>query len=93
MIGYISCLISQNYFNYLTCLKICFFLLSYDKLSKKPLMLFKSFTGLSAQQFDDIYKGIESKNPKYKMKLLSYSKKRRQRPIDAGRHFKDFIGF
>jgi hypothetical protein len=29
-------------------------LLSYDRLSKKPL-LFKSFTGLTVQEFDDIY--------------------------------------
>jgi hypothetical protein len=29
-------------------------LLSYDKLSRKP-MLFKSFTGLTVKEFDDIY--------------------------------------
>jgi len=29
-------------------------LLSYEQLSKKPL-LFKSFTGLTVQEFDDIY--------------------------------------
>jgi hypothetical protein len=29
-------------------------LLSYERLSKKPL-LFKSFTGLTVQEFDDIY--------------------------------------
>ena len=29
-------------------------LLSYDRLSKKPL-LFKSFTGLTVKEFDDIY--------------------------------------
>jgi len=29
-------------------------LLSYDRLSKKPL-LFKSFTGLTVQEFDNIY--------------------------------------
>ena len=32
------------------------FLLSYDRLSKKPL-LFKSFAGLSVEEFDDIYTG------------------------------------
>ena len=29
-------------------------LLSYDRLSRKPL-LFKSFTGLTVKEFDDIY--------------------------------------
>jgi hypothetical protein len=33
---------------------ICYYtLLSFDRLSKKPL-LFKSFTGLTLQEFDDI---------------------------------------
>jgi phosphodiesterase/alkaline phosphatase D-like protein len=35
-----------------------FLLLSYDKLSRKP-HLFKSFTGLSVKQFDNIYQKIE----------------------------------
>jgi hypothetical protein len=57
-------------------------------LSKKPL-LFKSFTGISVQQFDDIYKEIESKYEKYEIKRLSYKRKyRRKRAIGAGRHFK-----
>jgi hypothetical protein len=31
-------------------------LLSYERLSKKPLLLFKSFTvGLTIKEFDDIY--------------------------------------
>src|SRR4249920_2610137 len=63
-----------------------FLLLSYNRLSRKPLM-FKSFTGLSVQQFDDIYKEIESKYPKHEMKRLSY-KRNRERDIGAGRHFK-----
>jgi len=38
-------------------------LLSYDLLSKKPL-LFKSFTGITVQEFDDIYnKKIAKKYP------------------------------
>ena len=45
-------------------------MLSYERLSRKPL-LFKSFTGLSVKQFDDIYKVIESKYEKYKIKRLS----------------------
>ena len=49
--------------------------------------MFKSFTGLSVQQFDNIYKEIKSKYEKYKIKRLS-SKRNRERDIDAGRHFK-----
>jgi hypothetical protein len=63
-------------------------LLSYDRLSIKPL-LFKSFTGLSVKQFDDVYKEIESKYPKYEVKRLSHRKdRRRERAVGAGRHFK-----
>ena len=61
-------------------------MLSYDRLSRKPV-LFKSFTGLSIKQFDDIYKEIESKYSKYEIKRLS-SKRRRERDIGAGRRFK-----
>jgi hypothetical protein len=49
--------------------------------------LFKSFTGLSVQQFDNIYKEIKSKYEKYEIKRLS-SKRNRERDIGAGRHFK-----
>ncbi|MDN5868907.1 MAG: transposase, partial [Candidatus Nitrosocosmicus sp.] len=63
-------------------------LLSYDNLSRKPL-LFKSFTGLSVKQFDDIYchKEIEVKYSKHEIKRLS-SKRNRERDIGGGRHFK-----
>jgi len=61
-------------------------LLSYYRLSKKPL-LFKSFTGLSVPQFDDIYKIMESKYTKYETKRLSY-KRNRERDIGAGKRFK-----
>lgn len=61
-------------------------MLSYVRLSRKPL-LFKSFTGLSVQQFDDIFKIIESKYSKYEIKRLSFSRNR-ERVIGAGRHFK-----
>jgi DDE superfamily endonuclease len=61
-------------------------LLSYDRLSRKPL-LFKSFTGLSVQQFDDIYCEIESNYSKHEIERLSY-KRNRARAIGAGRHFK-----
>ncbi len=63
-------------------------MLSYDRLSRKPL-LFKSFTGLSVQQFDDIYKIIESKYAKHETKRLSIRKnRRRERAVGAGRRFK-----
>jgi len=62
-------------------------LLSYDKLFRKPL-LFKSFTGLSVQEFDDIYnKKIVKIYGKYELQRLS-KKKNRKRDIGAGRHFK-----
>jgi hypothetical protein len=42
-------------------------LLSYDRLSKKPL-LFKSFTGITVQEFDDIYnKKIVKRYGKYEL--------------------------
>ena len=49
--------------------------------------MFKSFTGLSVPQFDDIYKIIESKYTKHEIKRLSY-KRNRERDIGAGRSFK-----
>jgi hypothetical protein len=46
-------------------------LLSYERLSKKPL-LFKSFTGLIIKEFDDIYdKEITKKYSKHELKRLS----------------------
>src|SRR6476619_4629614 len=62
-------------------------LLSYDRLSKKPL-LFKSFTGLTVQEFDDIYdKEITKKYDKHEIQRLS-KRKDRKRDIGAGRPFK-----
>jgi hypothetical protein len=49
-------------------------------------MLFKSYTGLSVEQFDDIFKEIESKYPKHEIKRLSSLK--RERAVGAGRQFK-----
>jgi hypothetical protein len=61
-------------------------LLSYDRLSKNPL-LFKSFTGLTVQQFDDIYdKEITKRYDRYEIQRLS--KKYRERETGAGRPFK-----
>jgi hypothetical protein len=64
-------------------------LLSYERLSRKPL-LFKSFTGLTVQEFDDIYnKEIAKRYVKHENKRLSCKRKEnRKRKTGAGRHFK-----
>jgi hypothetical protein len=62
-------------------------LLSYDRLSRKPL-LFKSFTGLTVQEFDDIYdKEITKRYSNYEIQRLS-KRKNRKRSTGAGRPFK-----
>jgi hypothetical protein len=62
-------------------------LLSYERLSKKPL-LFKLFTGLSVQQFDEIYnKEITKSYHDYELQRLS-KRKNRERAMGAGRPFK-----
>lgn len=51
-------------------------------------MLFKSFTGLTVQEFDDIYdKEITKRYNTHENKRLS-KRKARERSIGAGRHFK-----
>ena len=62
-------------------------MLSYDRLSTKPL-LFKSFTGLTVEQFDNIYREIEKRYIKHELKRLSKRKNIRERKVGAGRHFK-----
>jgi hypothetical protein len=63
-------------------------LLSYDRLFKKPL-LFKSFTGLTVLEFDNIYKKeIAKRYEKHELKRLSKRKDNRERKFGAGRHFK-----
>ena len=64
-------------------------MLSYERLSRKPL-LFKSFTGLTVQEFDDIYeKEIAKRYEKYEIQRLSYKRKEdRRRKAGAGRPFK-----
>ena len=65
-------------------------MLSYDRLSKKPL-LFKSFTGLTVQEFDDIFqKEVMKRCDKHEVQRLSECKngKNRERNIGAGRPFK-----
>ena len=62
-------------------------MLSYDRLSKKSL-LFKSFTGLTLQEFDNIYdKEITKRYAKHELKRLT-KRINRKRKIGAGRHFK-----
>ena len=63
-------------------------MLSYDRLSKKPKR-FKSFTGLTVQEFDDIYnKDISKRYEKHEIKRLSKRKDRERKKFGAGRHFK-----
>ena len=62
-------------------------LFSYDRLSKKPL-LFKSFTGLTLKEFDDIYDEITKRYVKHEVHRLSKRKNRERGIIGAGRHFK-----
>src|SRR3954471_18012466 len=60
---------------------------SYERLSKKP-SLFKSFAGLSVQEFDEIYdKEITKRYHDYELQRLS-KRKERKRDIGAGRPFK-----
>ena len=63
-------------------------MLSYNRLSTK-LKLFKSFTGLTVHEFDNIYKKeIAKRYEKHEIKRLSKRKEDRERSIGAGRHFK-----
>jgi hypothetical protein len=62
-------------------------LLSYERLSKKPT-LFRSFTGLTIKEFNDIYnKHIIKRYAKHEIKRLS-KRENRKRSKGAGRHFK-----
>jgi len=63
-------------------------LLSYDRLSKKPL-LFKSFTGLTVQEFDNIFDiEITKRYCKHEIKRLSKINNNGERKIGADRPFK-----
>ncbi len=63
-------------------------MLSYDRLSKKPL-LFKSFTGLTIKEFDDVYdKEMAKRYRRHEIKRLSDRKDSMERSMGAGRHFK-----
>jgi hypothetical protein len=65
-------------------------LLSCDRLSRKPLLLFQSFTGLTVEEFNDIYdKEITKRYYKFELKRLSIRKVVRERKFGAeGRRFK-----
>ena len=68
----------------------CSSLLSYERLSKKPL-LFKSFTGITLKEFDNIYYNeIIKRYEKHEINRLSTkSKENRKRKYGAvGRPFK-----
>ncbi|HEY6535164.1 MAG TPA: transposase family protein [Candidatus Nitrosocosmicus sp.] len=61
-------------------------MLSYNRLSKKPF-LFKSFTGLTIKEFDEIYDKITKRYVKHEIQRL-FKRKYRKRDIGAaGRHF------
>ena len=60
-------------------------MLTYEKLSRTP-GLFHTFTGLTCEEFDRIYKQLEQQYPKYEQKRLG--RKNRKRAIGAGRHYK-----
>ena len=64
-------------------------LLSYDRLSKKPL-LFKSFTGLTVQEFNDLYNKKIIKNMANMSNNVYHLKGKtvRERKDRAGRRFK-----
>ena len=67
----ISCIIAaKQFYDSLIVHQFVLHLLSYDRLSKKP-SLFKSFTGLSVQEFDDIYdREITKKYNKHKIQAF-----------------------
>ena len=62
-------------------------MLSYDRLSKKPL-LFRSFTGLTVKEFDDICDNeMAKRHARHEIRRLS-KRKDRERSMGAGRPFK-----
>jgi hypothetical protein len=61
-------------------------LLSYERLSRKPI-LFKSFTSITLQEFDEIYEEIAKRYDKYEIPRIS-KRKNRERSMGAGRPFK-----
>jgi hypothetical protein len=60
-------------------------MLTYEKLSRTP-GLFRTFTGLTCEEFDRIYTQLEQKYSKHEQKRLG--RKNRKRAIGAGRPYK-----
>jgi len=60
-------------------------MLNCSKLSKKSKM-FRTFTGLTLDEFNNLYAEIEGQYPKHETKRLD--RKNRKRAIGAGRKFK-----
>jgi len=60
-------------------------MLTYEKLSRKSGM-FRTFTGLTPEEFDKIYVQMEQHYPQYEQKRLT--RKKRKRSLGAGRPFK-----
>ncbi len=56
-------------------------------LSRKPLLLFKSFTGLTLSEFNNIYEKITKRYDKHEIQRLSSKRKDRERDIGAVRPF------
>ena len=66
-----------------------FFLCFHTRDYPKNKLLFKSFTGLTVQEFDNIYKKeIAKRYEKHEIKRLSKRKENRERRYGAGRPFK-----
>ena len=60
-------------------------MLSYDRLSRKPL-IFRSLTGLVVSEFDSLYEKVESRCDEFEQKRLW--REDRKNKIGAGRSFK-----
>jgi hypothetical protein len=52
-------------------------------LSRKPLLLFKSFTGLTLSEFNNIYEKITKRYDKHEIQRLSSKRKDRERDIST----------
>lgn len=60
-------------------------MLTYEKMKKKPHQ-FRSFTGMSLEDFEQMFSGLENRYEKFEQKRLN--RRKRQRALGAGRDFK-----
>jgi hypothetical protein len=60
-------------------------MLTYQKMKKKPNQ-FRSFTGITLNEFEQLFTGLQEKHEKFNHKRLS--RRKRQRVVGAGRIFK-----